>query len=93
MYDFPSDPSGRTGPSVTPGPGPSGPCGERHHSVLGLVLLIAAVAIAGTAVLGFGFWALGFMFHIAGMILRVAILAAVAAFVWKRIMRRPSRRF
>lgn len=66
------------------------PDGPRPHSVLTLVLLIVGVAIAAAIGLSVLFWAFGLVFHLAGFILRVAILAAVAAFVWKRVMRRRS---
>ena len=37
-----------------------------------------------------GLLALGLLFHLAGWILKVAMLAAVAALVWRRINRRRS---
>jgi hypothetical protein len=83
MYDFPSDPLG-----TAPHSGPE----ERRHSVLSLVLLIAAVTVLGIIALGFTFWALGFLFHIFGLILKIALLAAVAAFVWRRVVRGHWRR-
>jgi putative flippase GtrA len=63
-----------------------------HRSVFGLVVTIVVVAVLAAAGLGVAFWALGLLFHLLGWILRVAILAAVAAFVWHRLCRRWSSR-
>jgi putative flippase GtrA len=52
-----------------------------------MIAVVAVVAIVG---LGIAFWLLGFLFHLAGWILRVAVLAAVAALVWRRITRHRS---
>lgn len=66
--------------------------GDRpHRSLLSLVVTIVVVAVAAAVGLGVAFWALGFLFSLLGWILRVAILAAVAAFVWHRVGRRWSR--
>jgi putative flippase GtrA len=86
MQNFQFGPSSSTGSAA--GPSQQEP---RRHSVLSLILLIAAVAVVTTVGLGFAFWALGFLFHMLGWILRVAILTAVVAFVWKRVTRRGCR--
>jgi hypothetical protein len=62
-----------------------------RYSTLSLVLLIVGVAIAAAVGLGIIFWALGFLFHLLGWVLKIAILAAVAAFVWRRITCRRTR--
>ncbi len=64
----------------------------RHqNSIFSLIVMIVVVAIIGAVALSVTFWALGFLFHLAGWILRIAILAAVAAFVWRKINRRWSQ--
>jgi hypothetical protein len=67
------------------------PDGPHHYSTLSLVLLVVGVAVAAALGLGIVFWALGFLFHLAGWIIKIAILAAVAAFVWRRITCRRGR--
>lgn len=83
-YEFGSSggSSGYTGPSDGDGP---------RHSVLSLVLLICGVAVVAAVGLGAVFWALGFLFHIAGLILRIALITAVVAFVWRRVVRGRCR--
>jgi hypothetical protein len=60
---------------------------EPRHSVLSLVLLIVVVGILAAVGLGLVFWAFGFLFSIAALLLRVALIVAVAALVWRRITR------
>jgi biotin transporter BioY len=62
----------------------------RKNSIFSLIVMIVVVAIIGAVVLGLAFMALGVLFHLAGWILKVAILAAVAALIWRRINRRRS---
>jgi putative flippase GtrA len=84
-YEFGSWGASRQGPYGEPeGDGP------RKHSTLSLIVMIAVVAILAIVGVSVVFWALGFLFHLAGWILRVAVLAAVAAFVWRRITRHRS---
>ena len=76
-------------------PGPYGePEGDapHKHSTFSLIVMIVVVAVLPSSVSGVAFWALGFLFHLAGWILRVAVLAAVAAFVWRWVTRRRSSR-
>jgi putative flippase GtrA len=75
-YEFGSWGASRPGPYGEP----EGDAPQKHST-------LAVVAIVG---LGVAFWALGFLFHLAGWILRVAVLAAVAAFVWRRVTRHRS---
>ena len=83
-YEFGSSgaSSGYTSPSDGDGP---------RHSVLSLVLLICGVAVVAAVGLGAVFWALGFLFHVAGLILRIALITAVVAFVWRRVVRGRCR--
>jgi putative flippase GtrA len=62
----------------------------RKHSMFSLIVMIVVVAVLAIAGLSIAFWALGFLFHLAGWILRIAVLAAVAAFVWRWVNRRLS---
>jgi hypothetical protein len=62
--------------------------GPRRHSIFSLVAWIVVLAVAAAIVLTIAFWALGIVVGLAGWILKVAILAAVAAFVWRRVNRR-----
>jgi biotin transporter BioY len=64
--------------------------GRHQNSIFSLVVMIVVVAVIGAIVLGLAFMALGVLFHLAGWILKVAILAAVAALVWRRITRRRA---
>jgi hypothetical protein len=61
------------------------------NSIFSLVVMIVVVAVIGAVALGVTFWVFDFLFHLAGWILRIAVLAAVAAFVWRKINRRRSR--
>jgi nitrate reductase gamma subunit len=81
--------------------GPFGSAGQSSHyepdndaphknSIFSLIVMIVVVAVVAAIVLGLAFMALGVLFHLAGWILKVAILAAVAALVWRRITRRRS---
>src|SRR5690348_11981272 len=45
------------------------------HSVFSLIVMIVVVAVLAVAGLSIVFWALGFLFHLAGWILRIAVLA------------------
>ncbi len=55
-----------------------------------LIVMIVVIAVIAAVALSVTFWALGFLFHLAGWILRIAVLAAVAAFVWRKVNRRWS---
>ncbi|HEY3809945.1 MAG TPA: hypothetical protein VGL49_00815 [Acidimicrobiales bacterium] len=79
------------GPEQYSGYGEPEPDAPRKHSTFSLIAMIVVVAVVGVAALGLIFWALGFLFSLAGVILKVAILAAVAAFVWRRCSHRWSR--
>ena len=75
----------------------SGPVGAQFHEVGGdepghrsafsLIALIAVTAVLALLALGVVLLVLGFVASLAGMLLKVVILAAVAAFIWKRVMR------
>ncbi len=83
-YDF--GPFGSTGQSSHHEPDEA----PRKNSIFSLIVMIVVVAVLGAIALSVVFWAMGFLFHLAGWILRIAVLAAVAAFVWRKINRRWS---
>jgi hypothetical protein len=83
-YEFGSWGASRQGPGEPESDGP------HKHSTFSLIVMIAVVAVVAIVGLGVAFWLLGFLFHLAGWILKVAILAAVAAFIWRRITRHRS---
>lgn len=83
MHSFDSGPLGAQFHEVTGGGDDPG-----RHSVFSLVALIAVVAVLAVLALGLVFLVLGFIASLAGTILKIVILAAVAAFIWKRVMRR-----
>ena len=60
------------------------------NSTFSLIVMIVVVAVIGVFALSVAFWVMGLLFHLAGWILRIAVLAAVAAFVWHRVSRRWS---
>jgi archaellum biogenesis protein FlaJ (TadC family) len=64
---------------------------EDRHSLFGLIIAIAVAVVAAVLVLTAVFWFLGLIFDMAGWIARVAILAAVAALVWRVVTRRLAR--
>jgi membrane protein implicated in regulation of membrane protease activity len=88
MHNFEFGPSSGGGQFESQAPGEP----PRNHSVLSLIILICLVA--GAAVIGLGllFWVLGFAFHVAGLLLRIAIITAVVAFIWRRVVHGRSRR-
>lgn len=79
----------------TGGPAPYGsqvPDGPHRNSVLSLVLLIGTIVVVASIALGLVLWTVGLVFSLAGVILRVLILTAVVALVWRYIARRRSCR-
>jgi predicted lysophospholipase L1 biosynthesis ABC-type transport system permease subunit len=61
------------------------------RSPVGFILTIAAVCVAAVLGLTVLFWVLGVVASVFGWAIRVAFLAAVAAFVWHFVSRRLSR--
>ena len=66
--------------------------GPHRNSTLSLVLLIIAVAVGAIVVLGLAFIALGVLFHLAGFLIRLALVVAVVAFVWRMVTRGRNHR-
>jgi hypothetical protein len=88
MHNYEAGPLGD--PAQHSGYGDPEPPRRPQHSTFSLIAMIVVIAVAATVGLTVAFWALGFLFHLAGWILRVAVLAAVAAYVWRRVNRRWS---
>ena len=82
MHSFDSGPLGAQFHEATGGGEPG------RHSFFSLIALIAVVALLAVLALGLVLLVLGFVASLAGTILKIVILAAIGAFVWKRVMRR-----
>lgn len=65
-----------------PGPG---------YRFLRTVLMWAAVAVVAMLALGAAAAVFGIAFHLIGLLIRIALVTAVVAFVWRRITRRHQR--
>ena len=95
MYDRPFQ---STDSPYQSGPPPYDDYGWRRHRGHrhGFVRTAAMwVLIAVGVILAFGTvtWVLGVVFHLAAFLLKVALVAAVVAFVWRRIVRRRPRSY
>jgi hypothetical protein len=88
MHNYDSGALGSTHQAPYGGPEKDSP---EKHSMLSLIAMVVVIAVTAVIGLTITFWALHFLFDLAGWILRVAVLAAVAAFVWSRVNRRLSR--
>jgi hypothetical protein len=78
------------------GSGSAGSPGDRGdksngNSALSLVLLIALVVVVAVVALSLAFWILGALFNFGGVILKIALLTAIVALVWRRIAGRRRR--
>jgi hypothetical protein len=89
MHNYETGPYG-TGPYRVFGSEEEEP---RRHSVFSLVALIAVVAVVGALALALVFLILGTLFSLAGFILKVAIIVAISAFIWRRVMRHRHRHY
>jgi len=65
-----------------PGPG---------YRFLRTVLMWAAVAVVAMVALGAVAALFGLAFHLIGLLVKIALVTAVVAFVWRRITRRHQR--
>ena len=98
MYDYSTHPGPGTGSGHQAGRGFDGGRGwqagggwHRRPGLLRMVLIGIAVAFAASFVFGALFWVLGLAFHLVGLLLRVALVTAVVAWVWRRVASRPGR--
>ena len=64
---------------------------EHPRSPIGFVVTIVAIALAALFGLAALFWVLSVVAHLFVAVIRVAILAAVAAVVWHFVSRRLTR--
>ena len=72
------------------GPGP----GRRHgRGIVRTVLMWTAIAVRVMLAFGTVTWAFGLLFSLAALILKVALVTAVVAFVWRRVARRNHRSY
>jgi hypothetical protein len=65
---------------------------EQKHSLLSLVLVIAASIVAFSLAIGVVFWTIGVVLHLVGWLFRLALVVGVAAFVWRLVVGRAGRR-
>ncbi len=70
------------------GPGP-GRC--RGRGIVRTVLFWTAVAVLAMIAFGVVTWAFGLVFHLIALLVRIAIVTAVVAFVWRWVTRRNHR--
>jgi hypothetical protein len=61
------------------------------RGVVRTALMWAALALVVFLAFGTAMWALGLVFHLLGLLLRIALITAVVALVWRRVTRRPHR--
>ena len=82
-----------------PGEPPYGdyPWGGRHrgrrHGIVRTAAMWVLIALAVILAFGTVAWALGLVFHLAVFLLKIALVTAVVAFVWRRIVRRRPRSY
>jgi hypothetical protein len=67
-------------------------CGPRH-GVMRTALTWAAVAVIAMLAFGLVASAFGFLFGLAVLLIKIAVVTAVIAFVWRRISRRHHRNY
>ena len=84
MYNFPYETP--TGSSYPPDAGP------RRPSLLRMVVAAVLIGVVASLIFGSAVWAVGFMFHLIGFFIRLAVLAAIASFIWRRVVHRHAGR-
>lgn len=86
MYNF----ADRTDPGPGCPPGPSPHAGPGRPGLVRMV--VAALLIGAVASLLFGstLWAVGLVFHLVGLIVKLFILIAVGGFIWRRVVHRHA---
>jgi hypothetical protein len=65
----------------------------RPRSIVRTALVWGAIAIVAMMVFGTGIWAIGLIFHLIGLLFQIALITAVAAFVWRWVTRRNHRSY
>ena len=66
---------------------------RRPNGILRMALMWAAIAVAATLLFGTAIWAFGLVFHLAALLLKIALVTAVVAFVWRRVTHRQHRNY
>ena len=68
--------------------------GRRHGSgIVRTVLMWTAIAVLVMCVFGVATWAFGLIFGLFALLLKIALVTAVVAFVWRRVARRNQRSY
>ncbi|HMC38035.1 MAG TPA: hypothetical protein VKI19_00135 [Acidimicrobiales bacterium] len=60
----------------------------RPRGIIRTALMWAAIAVLAMVAFSVVAWAFGLVFHLAVLLLKIALVTAVVAFVWRRIGRR-----
>jgi hypothetical protein len=90
MYDRPFQ---ETNPPFQPNWDPTPHRRQHGYGIVHTVVKWTAIALIAMLALGTATWAFGLLFHLAALLLRVALVTAVVAFVWRRITRRRPRSY
>lgn len=69
------------GSDPDPDPGPSRP------SLLRMVVAAVLIGVVASILFGSALGAIGVVFHIVGVVVRLAILVALGTFIWRRVTR------
>ena len=68
--------------------------GHRHgRGIVRTVLMWTAIAVLVMCAFGVVTWAFGLLFSLFALILKIALVTAVVAFVWRRVTRRNHRSY
>ena len=89
MYETPFHQSNPPYQSYQGGPGRAGP----PFRILRTILMWVGIAFIVMLALGTAGWVFGLAFHLVGLLVRIALVTAVVAFVWRRITRRHRGNF
>ncbi len=88
MYNFPYEPP--AGSAHPPGAAPQS--GPQRPSLLRMVVAAVLIGMVASFMFGSALWAVGLVFHLIGFVIRLAILAAIAGFIWRRVVHRHTGR-
>lgn len=94
MYDTPHqpyEPHQSYGP-YPPNQGSPRPCRPGYH-LLRTAAMWVGIAFVAMLALGTAGWLFGMAFHLLALLVRIALVTAVIAFVWRRITRRQRRNY
>lgn len=72
---------------------PTRSCTRRHsHGIVRTAFIWTAIAVAVMVGFGLVITALGFVFHLIGLLFEAAVVTAVVAFVWRTVTHRGHYR-